>query len=65
VYGDSFGAHRSRAIITPAWQLKTSYAHKVAPESIADIGGIIVTIQPSGRLDVEPVFYQPALRSIA
>lgn len=61
VFGDSYGAHKSRAIITPAWQLKTSHAHKVAPESIADIGGLLVTIPPDGRMDVEPIFYQPAL----
>lgn len=68
VYNDSHGAEQTRAIITPAWQLKTAHAHKVAPESIADIGGIIVTIparqRGTGRLKrrptVEVVLYQPA-----
>lgn len=58
---DSYGAHKSRAIITPAWQLKTSHAHKIVPESIADIGGHLVTVWPDGRLDVEPILYEPAL----
>ena len=63
VHGDSFGHHKTRAIITPAWQLKTSHAHKIAPESIADIGGIIATIHPDRRrrIEVEPVLYEPRL----
>lgn len=61
VHGDSGSAHRTRAIVTPAWQLKTSYVHKVATESIADIGGVIFTVHPSGRYEVEPVLYHPSL----
>lgn len=60
VHGDSYGAHRTRAIITPAWQLKTSHAHKVAPESIADIGGIIAIVYPTGRVEIEDVLFEPA-----
>lgn len=58
---DSHGAHLSRAIVTPAWQLKTSHAHKVVPESIADIGGYLVTVWPDNRMEVEPVLYEPTL----
>jgi hypothetical protein len=43
--------------------LKTAHAHKVAPESIADIGGLIVTITPDGRYDVEAKLYCPELPS--
>lgn len=58
---DTHDAHPTRVIATPAWQLKTAYAHRVVPESLADIGGIIVTIQPDGTFAVENRFYTPAL----
>ena len=31
-----------RAFTTPAWQCRTSYAYKVAPNVISDIGGVLV-----------------------
>jgi hypothetical protein len=58
---DSYDAHKTRAIVTPAWQLKTSHAHKVAPESIADIGGIAVVVEPDGQYAVQKWLYQPTL----
>ena len=58
-YLDSFGAHPTRAIVTPAFQLKTAHAHKVVPESAADIGGLIVTAWPDRPLDVEAVRFRP------
>ena len=61
VHADSYDASPTRVIQTPAWQLKTAHAHKVAPESIADIGGIIVTITPDGQYDVEKKLYKPEL----
>lgn len=60
-YADSYDAHPTRVIQTPAWQLKTAHAHKVAPESIADIGGIIVTVSPDGRCDVVAKLFRPDL----
>lgn len=61
VHGDSYGMHQTRAIITPAWQLKTSHGHKVAPESIADIGGIAIVVEPGGEYEVKKYLYQPSL----
>lgn len=61
VHRDSFDAHRTRAIITPAWQLKTSFAHKVASASIADLGAIYITCYPDGTYDVHKKLYLPAL----
>jgi hypothetical protein len=61
VMGDSFDMHKTRAIITPAWQLKTAHAHKVAPESIADIGGVLCLVQPDGAFTISKKLYQPAL----
>ena len=62
-YADSYDAHPTRVIQTPAWQLKTAHAHKVVPESIADIGGIIITIYPDGKHEVESKLYCPDLPS--
>jgi hypothetical protein len=61
VQADSYDAHPTRVIQTPAWQLKTAFAHKIAPESIADIGGIIVTVTPDGQYEVEKKLYRPSL----
>ena len=63
VWGDSYKNCPTRVIQTPAWQLKTAHAHKVAAESIADIGGIILTVWPD-RYDVEEVFYKPSLPKV-
>lgn len=64
VYGDSFGAYPTRVIQTPAWQLKTAFAHKVAPESIADIGGVLCLVWPDTTFQVIPKLYQPALPEV-
>lgn len=56
--GDSGEAHPVRVIQTPAWQLKTAYAHRVAAESIADVGGLIITIQPNGSYFVKKTLFQ-------
>ncbi len=64
VHADSYGAHRTRAIITPAWQLKTAFAHKVATESIADIGSIAVIVWPDKEPEVRKWLYQPALPTL-
>lgn len=44
-FSDSHDAAPTRAIVTPSWQIKTEFAHKVATESIADIGGLIFTVK--------------------
>lgn len=60
VHSDSYGAHQTRAIVTPAWQLKTSFAHRVAPESIADVGGIVILVGPTGY-EVRNILFKPSL----
>lgn len=57
VTGDSYDAYPTRAVITPAWQIKTAYAHRVAADSIADIGGVVVTVQVSGAWSLERCLY--------
>lgn len=57
-FADTFTSCPTRLIQTPAWQLHTEYAWKVVPESIADIGGVIITID-DGRYEIEPVLFTP------
>ncbi len=41
---DTHRLHRVRLIQTPAWQLATAYIHRIAPDSLADIGGICIVV---------------------
>jgi hypothetical protein len=63
-YVDTGDAYKTRVIQTPAWQIKTSHAHKVVPESIADIGGLIITVFPDGQTEVLKKLYRPSLPKI-
>ena len=63
-WADSYKANRKvRLIQTPAWQLKTAFAHKVAPNSPPDIGGIIVTIEPDSSYHVQEELYDQPRRA--
>jgi hypothetical protein len=53
-FNDSYDACPTRVVTTGAWQLKTSYVHKVAADTMADIGGVIVVIE-DGSYTVEKV----------
>lgn len=55
---DTGTAQPVRVVQMPAWQLATAYIHRIAPGAIADVGGLIVTID-GGRMDVTPVLYHP------
>ena len=61
VYSDSGDAYPVRAIVTPAWQAKTAFAHKVAADSIADIGGLAVLVHPDGQHEFRKYLSAPAL----
>jgi hypothetical protein len=58
-FADSGSAQPTRVIMAPAWQLATSFVHKIGQTPLADVGGIIVTIAPDGEYDVMPVLYTP------
>lgn len=60
-FGDSENAYPTRLIQTPSFQLKTAFAHRVVPESIADVGGVICVIEPDGQYRVIPKLYPVAL----
>lgn len=55
---DTYDQHPVRVIQTPAWQLATSYVHRIAPDSLADIGGIIVIVR-DGELEVIKKIFKP------
>ena len=55
---DTYDHHFTRVIQTPAWQLHTAFAHKVVPESLADIGGVIVVFDGQD-FEVEKVLFKP------
>jgi hypothetical protein len=44
-FNDSHDACPTRVITTGAWQLKTGFVHKVAADSLADVGGLIAVIE--------------------
>lgn len=56
--GDTGDIYPTRLIQMPAWQLATAYIHRLNPGAIADVGGIIVTID-KGTIEVEKVIYHP------
>lgn len=55
---DTANLHPVRVIQTPAWQLATSFIHRIAPGAIADIGGVLILIK-DGEATVETVLYRP------
>lgn len=58
-WADSFDAVKPRVIGTGAWQAGSGYVHKVQPDSLADCGGVLVTIQ-DGAFEVEKVKFEPS-----
>lgn len=57
-FNDSGDACPVRVFTTGAWQLGTGHVHKVAPDSLADIGGAIVSID-DGHYAIEKLHFQP------
>ena len=58
-WADSYDACQVRVVTNAAWQLKTSFTHQKKTDSMANIGGIILTIRP----DAAPADYD--LRKIS
>lgn len=56
---DSYGAHPVRVLQTPAFQLATAYAHRVVPEELADIGGVLLHFEQGKPTEVEPILFRP------
>lgn len=58
-FNDSYDAAPTRVVTNGAWQLATSFVHKIAADSMADIGGLIVVIR-NGEYTVEKVQFKPS-----
>lgn len=58
-FNDSHDACPTRVITTGAWQLKTGFVHRVAADSLADIGGLIAVIKDGQLVEVEKVHFKP------
>lgn len=61
---DSHDAHPTRVIGVPSFQLKTAYAHKVAPESISQIGMYHALFRENERPTIWDQMYLPALPKV-
>lgn len=48
-----------RVLALPAWQLGTDWVKQVVPDSLADLGGSVVTIAGGKIRDIETVQYTP------
>ena len=57
-FGDTYKAHPVRVIQTPAWQLHTAFVHRIAPDSLADIGGVLILIK-DGFAEVQEHLFKP------
>jgi len=55
---DTYDQHPVRVIQLAAWQLATSFIHRIAPGKLGDVGGIICVVQ-DGALTVEKVKFTP------
>lgn len=53
----------TRVLTTGAFQLKTGHVHKVAADTLADIGGYLILVH-NGRYDVEKVGFKAARGSV-
>lgn len=62
-FNDSYDSCPTRVITSGAWQFATSYVHKVAADSVADIGGYHITIE-AGEYEVERIEYRPSRGTI-
>lgn len=58
-FNDSYDMCPVRVITNGAWQLKTGFVHKIAADTIADIGGLIVVVR-DGKYTVEKVQFKAA-----
>lgn len=44
------GSFMMHGVISPAWQVKTDFVYKVAPESLSNVGGVILEITAGGEI---------------
>lgn len=57
-FNDSYDACPVRVITNGAWQLATAYVHRKCTDTLADIGGLLITMQ-DGEYEAEKVHFPP------
>ena len=62
-FNDSHDACSVRVVTNGAWQFATGHVHKIAADSLPDIGGLIVVIR-DGKYTVEKVQFTPDRGSV-
>lgn len=56
-YVDTGDTHPTRLLQTPAWQLATSFIHRIAAGKVGEVGGIIVILREDKAPEVLPQLY--------
>lgn len=62
-YVDTYDQHPVRVIQMPAWQLATAFTYRLSTPALADIGGLIITIE-DGTVNVEKYLARPTERTV-
>ena len=63
-WADSGTAQPVRAIGVPAWQLATSFVHRISQLTLSDIGGLTILCTPDGEYEVTKCLYTPEPESV-
>ena len=63
-WADSGTAQPVRAIGVPAWQLATSFVHRISQSTLSDIGGLTILCTPDGEYEVTKRLYTPEPESV-
>lgn len=58
-WNDSYDACPTRVIQLPAWQLATAYVKKVAADTMADIGSLVVIVR-DGQYEIKKIDFKPS-----
>ena len=56
IFDESSRIHPVKVIFSPAWQLKTEFSHRIAPDRMPAIGGLIFRCR-GGQFEWEPKVY--------
>jgi hypothetical protein len=60
-FDESSRLHPVKVVFTPAFCLATEFVHRIAPDALADVGGLIFTCR-EGAFEWEPVRFPPRRR---
>lgn len=58
-FDESSGCHKVKVVFMPAWKTACEFVHKIAPDAIADVGGVWVLCQ-KGEYKWDKIMYRRA-----